>query len=838
MTRRHRIITLLASVALAAGALGVVSASAGSAAADAQSTASARLKADSNGGLTYRSSGGVYDFVGVPAGVRLDNPDVSSSTGVVAAADAHLARYGAAFGARQPGTTLSQLRADPTVAGDVVRYQQNVGGVPVMGGELVVSLRANRELDSILAKTSRTTKVPAAKVSEAAATAAARQAFVRQAGNGGTPTVSSLGRWVVDPTLIGASRVLPTRTAWRFEITRSEAERRLVLVDDQTGFVLMNNDLINHAKNRIVCDNNQVPRPNPSNLTPCTSSSLNLVRTEASGPAALPEAELAFQLGGEVYDTYSSLGVDLTELIGDDVGGGVKALAQTVRWCYTGSPCPYANAFWNGEQMYYGTNYATADDVVGHEMTHGVTERTSNLFYWGQSGAMNESISDIMGEIVDHQNVQPAGEAVTWTMGEDLPIGAIRNVQNPPAFGDPDRTGSPNYVKEACCGYPDGDGVHSNSGVGNKTFYLISQGGTFNGQTITGIDTGDATLNKSAKLWLLVDQTLSSGSDYADEAAVLEQSCAALQGQGVMTAADCAAVHQATLATELRTTPVLNPQPADATVSCPTGGNLRVLFESESGNPAAKFTAGANWSRNGIPGWGQNAHTNPASWSNAEAASVGQAKLTATSPIALPAGQAAYLFFQHWRLLDYDGGGFYDGGTVEINNTPTAALPWVNGPNETMFNGFLNPIPGQKAFGGDSRGYIASRLDLSSFAGQNITPQFTMNTDSSITYVGWYVDDIQVYTCDKVTAGKVKIKGKPVVGKKLKAKLEGWVPSGATFTYQWLRNGKPIKGATGSSYKLKGKDKGKKISVTATGHSGTASASATSAKTKKVKPKN
>ena len=71
--------------------------------------------------------------------------------------------------------------------------------------------------------------------------------------------------------------------------------------------------------------------------------------------------------------------------------------------------------------------------------------------------------------------------------------------------------------------------MHSNSGVGNKTFYLASQGGTFNGQTITGIDTGDANLTKSAKLWLLVDQTLSSGSDYADEAAVLDQSCQALQ---------------------------------------------------------------------------------------------------------------------------------------------------------------------------------------------------------------------------------------------------------------------------------------------------------------------
>ena len=93
-----------------------------------------------------------------------------------------------------------------------------------------------------------------------------------------------------------------------------------------------------------------------------------------------------------------------------------------------------------------------ADDVVGHEMTHGVTERTSGLFYWGQSGAMNESISDIMGEIVDHQNVTPADAAGhEWALAEDLPgvPTGLRNIQDPTLKGDPDRTGSPLYVKES-----------------------------------------------------------------------------------------------------------------------------------------------------------------------------------------------------------------------------------------------------------------------------------------------------------------------------------------------------------------------------------------------------
>ncbi len=841
MNRHARLLLSIAAAAALAATTLAVSGSPGVAAADAQSVATSHLKGDASGALTYRSEGGVYDFVGVPAGVTLDNPAVSASTSVADAAAAHLARYGAAFGSAQRGTTLSELRSSETVAGNSVRYQQHVDGVPVMAGELVVSLRANRELDSIMAKTSRATKVPGARVTKAVATATASASFLRAAGKGIDPSVTSLGRWVIDPALIGAPTTLPTRTAWRFELRRNDFERRLVLVDDQTGMVLMNNDLIAHAKNRVVCDNLNVPRSTAlADPYPCTSLTPP-TRVEGGAATGVADVDRAYDLGGVVYDNFLAFGAfDLTELIGRDIGGGTKALAQTVKFCFIGNPCPYANAFWNGIQMYYGQGYAGADDVVGHEMTHGITERTSNLVYWGQSGAMNESMSDIMGEIIDHRFVE-AGDvpATAWALGEDLPCcpTGIRNVQDPTLKGDPDRTSSPLYVKEVCnaC-YPDNDGVHSNSGVGNKTFFLASQGGTFNGQTITGIDTGDTTLTKSAKLWLLTDQLLTSGSDYADEAAVLEQACAALQGTGVMTAANCTAVHQATLATELRNTPVNNPQPADATVTCPTGSTPRALFESETGTPATKFVAGFGWGRDGTPNAGQVAHSGKDTWSNDESSAVGSASLTAASPIALPAGQAAYLFFQQWRVLDYDASGFYDAGTVEINGAATAAMTWVNGPNETIFAGSGNPKAGQKGFGGDSRGYLASRLDLSSFAGTSVTPQFTMSTDNSFSGLGWFVDDIMVYTCDKVIVGKAKIKGKGLVGRKLKAKAKNWGPAGVTFTYQWLRNGKAIKNATKKSYKLKGKDAGKKIKVVITGHYGADSKSVTSKKKKVKRP--
>jgi hypothetical protein len=192
----------------------------------------------------------------------------------------------------------------------------------------------------------------------------------------------------------------------------------------------------------------------------------------------------------------------------------------------------------------------------------------------------------------------------------------------------------------------------------------------------------------------------------------------------------------------------------------------------------------------------------------------------------------------------------YDAGTVEVDNAgdasppvDTAALPWVNGPTDTITTVDTNPAAGRKGFGNDSRGYLASRLDLSSFAGATVKPQFTMNTDSTTGYLGWWVDDVSVYTCDvpappPVVAGTVKISGKAVVGKKLSAVVTGWTPAGVTFSYQWLRKGAPIAGATGATYKLGKKDKGKKISVRVTGSkAGSASASATSAETKKVKNK-
>ena len=203
----------------------------------------------------------------------------------------------------------------------------------------------------------------------------------------------------------------------------------------------------------------------------------------------------------------------------------------------------YRNAFWNGSQVVYGDTMA-ADDVVAHEITHGVTEHTSNLIYYGQSGAINEFFSDVWGEFIDQTNGSGNDSlSLKWLMGEDLALGVIRSMSNPPAYGDPDRMGSPYYYT----GSDDNGGVHINSGVNNKAAYLMVEGGTFNGRTILGIG-----IDKTAAVYYEAQVNhLTMGVNYNDLYYALLQACQNLIGVDGMTENDCEQVRLAAEAVEM-----------------------------------------------------------------------------------------------------------------------------------------------------------------------------------------------------------------------------------------------------------------------------------------------
>ena len=127
----------------------------------------------------------------------------------------------------------------------------------------------------------------------------------------------------------------------------------------------------------------------------------------------------AFDLAGVVSTFYRQIGgLDLTRLLGVDEGDHRslvvdRALLRPVRPAAVLPARRTRSGTASG--MFYGQGFASADDVVGHEMTHGVISHNADLFYWGQSGAINESLADVMGEIVDHRHPSPGDSPHSWT---------------------------------------------------------------------------------------------------------------------------------------------------------------------------------------------------------------------------------------------------------------------------------------------------------------------------------------------------------------------------------------------------------------------------------------
>jgi len=136
----------------------------------------------------------------------------------------------------------------------------------------------------------------------------------------------------------------------------------------------------------------------------------------------------------------------------------------------------YANAFWDGSRMTYGDGGGgwtalTALDIAGHEIGHGLCTFTANLVYQDESGALNESFSDIWGASIENY-ARPTNW--NWLIGEDIG-GALRSMSNPNAGGDPDTYFGTNW---APLGGADNGGVHTNSGVQNFWYHLLTDGGS------------------------------------------------------------------------------------------------------------------------------------------------------------------------------------------------------------------------------------------------------------------------------------------------------------------------------------------------------------------------
>jgi Zn-dependent metalloprotease len=278
---------------------------------------------------------------------------------------------------------------------------------------------------------------------------------------------------------------------WKITLAHDDPPLRMIyFVDAQSGDVAAKIDALETAKNRRTYTAN-----NGSSLPGTLLISEGGSSTDIAVQAAHDNA-------GATYDYYFST-------FGRDSFNNAGAMINST--VHYGSS--YNNAFWNGYQMVYGDGdgyvfgpLSGALDVVAHELTHAVTQYTADLVYSYQSGALNESYSDVFGAMVDRDD---------WLMGEDVYTpgtsgDALRSLSNPSQYGQPEHMDS--FVNTSS----DNGGVHTNSGIPNKAAYNIAQA--------IGKD-------KMEKVWYrALTLYLTSGAQFSDARDASVQAAADLYG--------------------------------------------------------------------------------------------------------------------------------------------------------------------------------------------------------------------------------------------------------------------------------------------------------------------
>ncbi len=215
-----------------------------------------------------------------------------------------------------------------------------------------------------------------------------------------------------------------------------------------------------------------------------TSLPGQIVRQEGDPPSGDAAVDEAYDGSGYTYDLFWNV------YQRNSINSSGMSLVSTVHYQKN-----YDNAFWNGQQMVYGdgdeelpederifNRFTKSLDVIGHELTHGVTQYEANLVYVNQSGALNESFSDVFGSLVKQNHRGQTARVADWIVGEDLftpnvnGVG-IRSMKAPgTAYDDPliGKDPQPGHMSDYVSTTQDNGGVHINSGIPNKAFYVAA----------------------------------------------------------------------------------------------------------------------------------------------------------------------------------------------------------------------------------------------------------------------------------------------------------------------------------------------------------------------------
>ena len=255
------------------------------------------------------------------------------------------------------------------------------------------------------------------------------------------------------------------------------------------------------------------------------------VRNEGDPPTGDAATDEAYDYSGNTYDYYSAIHNR------NSIDGNGMRLDSTVHYSQG-----YDNAFWNGQQMVYGdgdedlppdqrlfNRFTISLSVVGHELTHGVTQHEAGLAYFAQSGALNESMSDVFGALVRQWALNQTAAEADWLVGEGLFTEnvngvAIRSMKAPgtayddPILGkDPQPAHMDNYQNVPY----DNGGVHINSGIPNHAFYRAA------------VELGGYAWEKMGQIWYVtLKDKLKSLSQFADAARLTHETAGELYGSG------------------------------------------------------------------------------------------------------------------------------------------------------------------------------------------------------------------------------------------------------------------------------------------------------------------
>ena len=239
------------------------------------------------------------------------------------------------------------------------------------------------------------------------------------------------------------------------------------------------------------------------------------VRNEGDGPTSDAATDEAYDGSGATYDLYK----DVYDRNSIDNNG--MRLDSTVHY-----KKGYDNAFWNGEQMVYGdgdedqpaedrlfNRFTIAIDIIGHELTHGVTQFEAKLVYSYQPGALNESMSDVFGSLVKQRVLNHTASEADWIIGEGLFTSnvngvGIRSMKAPgTAYNDPllGKDPQPGHMNDYVTTSSDNGGVHINSGIPNHAFYF------------TALELGGYAWEKAGQIWYVtLRDKLSANSQFQD----------------------------------------------------------------------------------------------------------------------------------------------------------------------------------------------------------------------------------------------------------------------------------------------------------------------------------